>query len=70
MGPGDIVFVRTGRDSRAQAAGTIDPTVEGAPGFALECADWFAEREIAVLGTDVAGEARAAGHGASRPGTS
>lgn len=62
VGAGDIVFVRTGRDSRAQAAGTLDPTVEGAPGFALECADWFAGREIAVLGTDVAGEARAAGH--------
>jgi kynurenine formamidase len=61
VGAGDIVFVRTGRDSRAQAAGTIEPALEGGPGFALECAEWFAGREIAVLGTDVAGEARAAG---------
>jgi kynurenine formamidase len=61
VGKGDIVFVRTGRDARAKAAGTIDPTNEGAPGFALECADWFAEREIAVLGTDVAGETRVPG---------
>jgi len=61
VGRGDIVFVRTGRDSREQAAGRIDPASQGAPGFAIECADWFAEREIAVLGTDVAGEARAAG---------
>jgi kynurenine formamidase len=61
VGRGDIVFVRTGRDARGPGAGTIDHASEGAPGFALECADWFAEREIAVLGTDVAGEARAAG---------
>ena len=61
VGPGDIVFVRTGRDVRAGGAAAIDPTLEGNPGFALECADWFAEREIAVLGTDGAGEARAAG---------
>jgi kynurenine formamidase len=69
VGPGDIVFVRTGRDSRARAAGTIDPTAEGNPGFALECADWFAAREIAVLGTTWRGRPAPPGKCASRPGT-
>jgi kynurenine formamidase len=61
VGKGDIVFVRTGRDLRTQGGRVMDPTHEGSPGFAIECADWFADREIAVLGTDVAGEARAPG---------
>jgi kynurenine formamidase len=59
-GVGDLVFVRTGRDARAEMAGRVDPAAEGSPGLSLDCADWFADRGISLLGTDVVAEARAA----------
>lgn len=39
----------------------MDPSVEGSPGLSLDCADWFGERGVGLLGTDVVAEARAGG---------
>jgi len=48
--PGDAVFVRTGHGSRwiTEAATFYD----GAPGIGLECARWFASKQVCVVGAD------------------
>ena len=48
--PGDAVFVRTGHGSRwyTETATFYD----GAPGIGLECAKWFADKEVCVVGAD------------------
>jgi kynurenine formamidase len=48
--PGDAVFVRTGHGSRwASEASTF---YDGAPGIGLECARWFADKQVCVVGAD------------------
>ena len=48
--PGDAVFVRTGHGTRwyTQASTFYD----GAPGIGLDCARWFADKQVAVVGAD------------------
>ncbi len=48
--PGDAVFVRTGHGTRwhDEAATFYD----GAPGIGLECARWFADKQVSVVGAD------------------
>jgi kynurenine formamidase len=48
--PGDAVFVRTGHGSRwhSDAAHWYD----GAPGIGLDCARWFADLQVCVVGAD------------------
>jgi kynurenine formamidase len=48
--PGDAVFVRTGHGTRwyTQTASFYD----GAPGIGLECARWFADKQVCVVGAD------------------
>lgn len=52
VGRGDIVLVRTGRDARRQEKGAQDPLRAGLAGLMPECAAWFHERDVAVLGSD------------------
>lgn len=52
VGTGDILLISTGRDARrAEAGGVLSPTL-GMAGVHHECLPWFADREIAVLGSD------------------
>jgi kynurenine formamidase len=48
--PGDAVFVRTGHGSRwfTETATFYD----GAPGIGLDCARWFADLQVSVVGAD------------------
>ncbi len=48
---GDILLVRTGRDSRRDAEGAWPP-FSGMAGLLLETLPWIREREVAILGCD------------------
>jgi len=48
VGPGDIVVVAWGRETRRHVRGGFD----GFSGLHPECLGWLADREIAVLGSD------------------
>jgi kynurenine formamidase len=52
VGPGDVLFIRTGRDTRAVVHGQADPSTYGAPGLHISCLPWIRERSISVLGSD------------------
>lgn len=52
LGTGDLLLVRTGRDTRRTAKGPIHPDHEGAAGLHHSCMPYLHEREIAVLGSD------------------
>lgn len=48
---GDILLVRTGRDTRREALGAWPP-FDGMAGLAVDCLPWLHERGVAVLGSD------------------
>ncbi len=54
-GPGDIVFIRTGRWARRAEKGPWDTDRQSA-GLHVSCARWFKQRDIAMLGSDVHAE--------------
>ena len=55
VGPGDIVFIYTGRWARRAAKGAWD-TESAAAGMHVSCARWFKQRDVAVVGSDTHGE--------------
>ena len=55
VGPGDIVFIRTGRWARRAEKGPWDTDRQSA-GLHVSCARWFKQRDIAMLGSDVHAE--------------
>lgn len=55
IGKGDVVFLRTGRWAREQAKGPWDIGSNSA-GFHYSCMEWLAERDIAFIGSDAAGD--------------
>ncbi|MFN7925994.1 MAG: cyclase family protein [Bryobacteraceae bacterium] len=52
---GDIVFVRTGRWARRAEKGPWD-TEKAAAGMHVNCARWFKQRDVSVVGSDTHGE--------------
>ena len=48
---GDILLIRTGRDSRREAEGAWPP-FNGLAGLLMETLPWIREREVAILGCD------------------
>jgi kynurenine formamidase len=52
VGTGDILCIATGRDARRAAAGGVLNPSQGMAGVHPDCIPFFAEREIAVLGSD------------------
>lgn len=48
---GDILLIRTGRDSRREAEGAWPP-FQGMAGLMLDTLPWIHEREVAILGCD------------------
>ncbi len=55
VGPGDIVFIRTGRWARRAEKGPW-ATDKASAGLHVSCARWFKQRDIAMLGSDVHAE--------------
>ena len=55
VGPGDIVFIRTGRWARRAEKGAWDTDQQSA-GLHVSCARWFKQRDIAILGSDAHAE--------------
>jgi len=51
VGPGDIVFIRTGRWARRDAKGPWAIS-EGLAGLYITCAKWLHSRDVAILGGD------------------
>ena len=51
VGPGDVVFIRTGRWARRDAKGPW-PVSEGLAGLYISCAKWLHSRDVAILGGD------------------
>jgi len=55
VGPGDIVLVRTGHWARVAALGAYN-TDNGAAGMDPSCAQWFKQRDVAIVGSETHGE--------------
>jgi len=53
VGPGDVVFIRTGRFARREAKGPW-PVRDGLAGLYITCAKWLHSRDVAILGSDAA----------------
>ena len=53
IGPGDAVFIRTGRFARRDAKGPWD-IKEGLAGLYITCAKWLHARDVSILGSDAA----------------
>jgi kynurenine formamidase len=53
VGPGDVVFIRTGRFARRDAKGPW-PVRDGLAGLYITCAKWLHSRDVAILGSDAA----------------
>src|SRR4030095_6362549 len=52
---GDVIFVRTGRWARRAAVGPWDVSRSSA-GLHASCAKWIRQRDVAILGSDVASD--------------
>jgi len=55
VGPGDVVFVRTGHWARRAEKGPYS-TDTAAAGMHPSCARWFHQRDVAMIGSDTHGE--------------
>jgi kynurenine formamidase len=53
VGPGDAVFIRTGRFARRDARGPW-PIKDGLAGLYITAAKWLHSRDVAILGSDAA----------------
>jgi kynurenine formamidase len=58
--PGDLLWVRTGRDAAADAGHGYDQGAEGSPGLSPACLPWLREKDISVLLSDIANDVRPA----------
>ncbi len=56
VGPGDAVFIRTGRWARRAVKGGWDAETTGAAGLHASCAHWLKQRDVAILGSDAASD--------------
>jgi len=65
--PGDVIFVRTGRWARRAAVGPWDVSRNSA-GLHASCAKWIRQRDVAIIGSDVASDLLPSGiEGVSHP---
>jgi len=65
--PGDVIFVRTGRWARRSAVGPWDVSRNSA-GLHASCANWIRQRDVAIIGSDVASDLLPSGiEGVSHP---
>lgn len=61
VGPGDVVFIRTGKWARRDELGAWDIGKEGLAGLHVSCAKWLRERDVAMLGSDAASDVMPSG---------
>jgi kynurenine formamidase len=67
VAPGDVIFVRTGRWARRVAVGPWDVSRNSA-GLYASCARWIRQRDVAIIGSDVASDVLPSGiEGLSHP---
>ncbi len=67
VGPGDAVFIRTGRFARRAAKGPW-PVTDGLAGLYITSAKWLHSRDVAILGSDAAEDVLPSGvEGISQP---
>jgi kynurenine formamidase len=67
VGPGDAVFIRTGRFARRDAKGPW-PIKDGLAGLYITAAQWLHSRDVAILGGDAAEDVLPSGvEGISQP---
>jgi kynurenine formamidase len=67
VGPGDAVFINTGRWARRAARGPWEAE-KGTAGLHASCARWLKERDVALLGSDAASDVLPSGiEGVSHP---
>lgn len=67
VGPGDVVFIRTGRFARRTDKGAW-PVRDGLAGLYITCAKWLHSRDVAILGSDAAEDVLPSGiEGISQP---
>jgi kynurenine formamidase len=52
---GDVIFVRTGRWARRASVGPWDVS-RNSPGLDATCASWIRQRDVAIIGSDVASD--------------
>ncbi len=60
--PGDVLLIRTGNWERRKAEGPKDPMVHGASGIHAACLPWLHQRDIAMLGGDMASDVLPSGY--------
>jgi kynurenine formamidase len=56
--PGDVLWVRTGRDVADQAGHGYDQGADGSPGLSPTCLPWLRDKDISVLISDIANDVR------------
>jgi kynurenine formamidase len=56
--PGDVLWVRTGRDAAEQAGHGYDQHADGSPGLSPACLPWLRDKDISVLVSDIANDVR------------
>ncbi len=67
VGPGDAVFINTGRWARRAAKGAWEAE-KGTAGLHASCAKWLKDRDVALLGSDAASDVLPSGiEGVSHP---
>ena len=68
VGPGDVVFIRTGRWARRDAKGPWGIASDGLAGLYMTAAKWLHARDVAILGSDGAEDVLPSGiEGISQP---
>ena len=68
VGPGDVVFIRTGRWARRDGKGAWAVGSEGLAGLYMTAAKWLHSRDVAILGSDGAEDVLPSGiEGVSQP---
>ena len=63
--PGDALLIRTGRDARRAALGSMDVERSGFAGLGAACVEWLGERDVAMLGSDAVSDAVSEGGGST-----
>ena len=59
--PGDVLFVRTGYAGQVDALAPDEPRLHAHSGWSVACMPWLRERDVALIGADVATDANPRG---------
>jgi kynurenine formamidase len=62
VGPGDVLIIRSGNWERRKAEGPNRPMIDGGSGLQASCLPWLKQRDIAMLGGDLAQDVMPSGY--------